>query len=142
MIRGLGAFDTEFFMYGEEMDLCLRARRAGWKVLFLPEPPVTHVGGVSSWPIAGPMFVENLKGRVRFLRKHRGSVVAALARGVIALSVVIRLAWREVRTLAGSLAGRPPDDALRVDRIMFRSAVRWVLRGLPLSPPDPASPRP
>jgi len=134
VVRTVGGFDPEFFMYGEEMDWCRRIHRAGWKVVYLPAPPVMHVGGASSAPVAGPMFVENLKGRVRFLQKHRGPFVAAAARGVIALSVLLRYAWREARALGLSLVGRRAEASLRTEQIMFRSAIRWVLLGLPLSP--------
>ena len=132
MIDGIGAFDPDFFMYGEEMDLCRRARRAGWGVRFLPDPSVVHTGGVSSRPIAGAMFVENLKGRVRFLRKHRGPLVATVARGLIGISVLLRFAWREAEAVARSLAGRPIDEPLDLDRSRFRAAMGWVARGLPL----------
>lgn len=136
VVRTVGGFDPDYFMYGEEMDWCRRIRRAGWKVVFLPEPAVVHVGGASSAPIAGPMFVENLKGRVRFLQKHRGYLVATAARALIAVSVLLRFAWREAEALGLSLAGRAPGEPLRQRRTMFRSAIRWVLRGLPLSAPD------
>lgn len=131
VIRAVGGFDEEFFMYGEEMDWCRRIRDAGWAIVFLPEPSVVHFGGVSSGPIAGPMFVENLKGRLRFLRKHRGALVAATARGLIAVSVLIRFLWREGQALGSALAGRTPRESLRRTRTMFRAAMRWVLRGLP-----------
>ena len=132
MIKGIGAFDPEFFMYGEEMDLCRRARGAGWAVRFLPGPSVVHTGGVSSRPIAGAMFVENLKGRVRFLRNHRGPIVAATARCLIGISVLLRFTWREVEAAVRSLAGRPIDEPLGLDRSRFRAAMRWVARGFPL----------
>jgi GT2 family glycosyltransferase len=133
VVRGVGAFDPDFFMYGEEMDWCRRIRRAGWTVVFLPEPPVVHVGGESSKPVAGPMFVENLKGRVRFLRKHRGPLVAAAGRGIIAFAIVARLAWREAEAAAGRISGRTPSEALRLKQEMFRAAFRWVLAGLPVA---------
>ncbi|HET9952520.1 MAG TPA: glycosyltransferase family 2 protein [Candidatus Eisenbacteria bacterium] len=134
VVRTVGAFDAAFFMYGEEMDWCRRMRDAGWKVVFLPEPAVMHVGGASSKPVAGPMFVENLKGRIRFLRKHRGGFVAFAARGLIAASVLLRFGWREAQALGLALSGRPRAESLLVTRSMFRAAMRWVLRGLPLSP--------
>ncbi len=145
VVRSVGPLDAAFFMYGEEMDWCYRLRRAGWRTVFLPVPTVVHVRGASSASVAGSMFVENLKGRVRFLRKHRGPVVAAAARALIALSVMVRWLWKEVAALfrgggsaggardAGSEAGEA-GEALQSQE-MFRAAARWVLRGLPLSPP-------
>lgn len=133
VIRSVGAFDPSFFMYGEEMDWCRRIRDAGWSVLFLPEPPVLHLVGASSKPIAGPMFVENLMGRIHFLRKHRGPIVATAARALVATSVLLRFVWCEARALALLAVGRPPSEHERLVRTMFRTAMRWVARGLPLT---------
>ena len=41
-------FDPSFFLYAEDVDLCLRLRRAGWRLVAVPEPWATHVGGASS----------------------------------------------------------------------------------------------
>jgi GT2 family glycosyltransferase len=132
VVRAVGAFDPDFFMYGEEMEWCRRIRDAGWRVVFLPEPPVVHAGGTSSAPIAGPMFVENLKGRLRYLRKHRGPGTVATARILMAISVIARAAWREGAAVARRLAGRSLDEAEIRRRTMFRAALGWVARGLPL----------
>ncbi len=43
----LGGFDLAFFMYGEEADLCLRAKRLGHKCLICPEATIIHYGGAS-----------------------------------------------------------------------------------------------
>ena len=51
MLDRIGWFDERFFMYYEETDLCLRARRSlrpAWKTLFFHEARVVHVGGASS----------------------------------------------------------------------------------------------
>jgi hypothetical protein len=136
----VGSFDPDFFMYGEEMDWCYRLRRAGWKVVFLPAPTVVHLGGASSQPVAGPMFVENLKGRVRFFRKYRGPAAVFAVRALLALAVFTRFVLREGQAAAARLLGRPVPEPVRLRQSMFRSAVRWVLAGLPLSPPPVARP--
>ena len=41
-----GGFDERYFLYKEEEDLCLRLRRAGWRVHYEPRIQVTHVGSV------------------------------------------------------------------------------------------------
>ena len=43
-----GLLDDKMFMYFEDTDLCLRMRRAGWKVYYDPTVTVTHLGGQSS----------------------------------------------------------------------------------------------
>ncbi len=43
----VGGFDEDFFMYFEDNDLCLRLRRAGWKVFYNPQVSITHLGGAS-----------------------------------------------------------------------------------------------
>jgi transcriptional regulator with XRE-family HTH domain len=96
---------------------------------------VVHVGGASSRPIAGPMFVENLKGRIRFLRKHRGWTVATVARALVAVSVTLRWLARELQAAGARLAGRGVDEELRLRQVMFRSALAWVWSGMRLSPP-------
>lgn len=43
VFRALGGYRTEFFFYGEEKDLCLRALDAGLRVLYLPDALIAHV---------------------------------------------------------------------------------------------------
>lgn len=40
-------FDERFFMYGDDLDLCLRVRRAGWKIVYDGRERITHLKGVS-----------------------------------------------------------------------------------------------
>ena len=43
----LGGFDKEFFMYGEDADLCLRAAALGWRPAITPEATIVHYGGAT-----------------------------------------------------------------------------------------------
>lgn len=42
MLRAVGLFDEAYFFYWEDLDLCERARRAGWQVLLVPAAVVDH----------------------------------------------------------------------------------------------------
>lgn len=44
----IGLMDEEYFMYYEEMDFCLQAKKAGWNCWYVPESRVVHLVGQSS----------------------------------------------------------------------------------------------
>jgi GT2 family glycosyltransferase len=48
LLCDVGLFDERFFMYAEDVDLCLRAREAGYRVYFQPSETVLHVKGTST----------------------------------------------------------------------------------------------
>ncbi|MBA3843146.1 MAG: glycosyltransferase family 2 protein [Actinobacteria bacterium] len=85
----VGLFDEEFFMFSEEVDWMTRFRRAGWTVLFFPGAEVVHVGGASH---GGNLYVENLRGHLRFIDKHRGRKEAERVRRLLLLSLRLRAA--------------------------------------------------
>ena len=45
LFHGFGGFDNEFFAHLEEIDLCWRFKRAGYKIMFTPKSVVYHLGG-------------------------------------------------------------------------------------------------
>ena len=83
----VGLFDEDFFMFGEEVDWQTRFRRAGWAVWFCPDAVVTHVGGASH---GGRLYVENLRGQLRFQAKHHGIRQAERARRLLLLALRLR----------------------------------------------------
>jgi N-acetylglucosaminyl-diphospho-decaprenol L-rhamnosyltransferase len=84
----VGLFDEDFFMFSEEVDWMTRFRRAGWKVLFFPGAEVVHVGGASH---GGRMYVENLRGHLRFFAKHKGLKSAERLRKLLLWSLRLRV---------------------------------------------------
>jgi GT2 family glycosyltransferase len=69
---GIGGFDEGYFLHVDDLDLCLRFRRAGGEIYFVPSVIVTHVGGTSKTTQA---FVEKHKARgfTRYFHKNFGS---------------------------------------------------------------------
>lgn len=43
-----GYFDEDYFLYGEDIDICFRVKKAGYKVMYLPNIKAMHIKGVSS----------------------------------------------------------------------------------------------
>jgi GT2 family glycosyltransferase len=97
----VGLLDEGYFLHCDDLDWCMRFRRAGWQILFVPDVEVVHYKGGCSG--GKTLFVEwhKHKGMVRFYRKffrHQyplplmGLVVAAVwARfGLIAAATVLR----------------------------------------------------
>lgn len=48
LIKEIGGFDTEFFMYGEDLDLCRQVKLRGWKVIFVHTTSIIHYKGEST----------------------------------------------------------------------------------------------
>jgi hypothetical protein len=66
----VGLLDEGYFMHCEDLDWCMRFRRAGWKIAFVPDAEVVHYKGTCSK--SRPVFVEwhKHKGMLRFYRTH------------------------------------------------------------------------
>jgi len=68
--ESVGGFDETFFMYAEDVDLCLRIRQAGWKVYFAPAMTITHFGGGST--VDSVTGLENfIRSLIILYKKHR-----------------------------------------------------------------------
>lgn len=88
MLEQIGILDENFFMFCEDTDLCLRAKKNGWKVFCFPFLTVTHqVGGsVSSNPLRAKL--EHHRSMYYFFKKHYHP------NPVFRLLVYLSLLWR------------------------------------------------
>lgn len=77
VLRKLDYFDEDYFIYGEDVDLCYRIKKAGWQIWYLPEAEITHYGGGSSRSIAETAAILDRIAIKIFFRKHRGVLTAA-----------------------------------------------------------------
>ncbi|HEX3540112.1 MAG TPA: glycosyltransferase family 2 protein [Acidimicrobiales bacterium] len=62
----LGGFDPSYFMYMEDVDLCWRAARAGWRVVYQPRAEVVHAQGVSAETHPYRMILAHHRSMLRF----------------------------------------------------------------------------
>jgi len=98
LLKQIGLFDEDFFLYYEDVDISYRAQLAGWKVGYVPEAIVHHEIGASSGQVKGLYTYHTLKNLPLLLWKntpwrlmpkiwprlvlaYSGFVLKALARG-------------------------------------------------------------
>ena len=86
-VEEVGLFDEDFFMFSEETDWLYRFRRAGWQVWFTPDAEVVHLGGASH---GGRLYIENLRGILRFQLKNRSPREAERTRRLLLWSLRLR----------------------------------------------------
>ena len=63
----VGGFDEEYFMFVEDVDLCFRAKKSGWRSLFVPNARLTHSGAHSTGPRMAEMVNAHHTSMRRFL---------------------------------------------------------------------------
>lgn len=86
----VGLWDEGYFLHCEDLDWCMRFRKAGWKILFVPSAHILHALGVSSR--SRPIFVEwhKHKGMMRFYRKFFHHQYPGMLMGLVAAGVWMR----------------------------------------------------
>ena len=90
----LGGFDERYFMYVEDVDLCWRAWRAGWRVRYEPGGRLVHVIGVSSELAPYRMIAAHHRSLLRFsVKTARGPRRLLLPVVAVGLAVRTLLAW-------------------------------------------------
>jgi len=100
-LEAVGGFDEGYFMYSEELDLCMRLRRAGWASVYVPEARVLHREGSSSSQVPLSRQRQFMASRARFFRIHHGLPAAAAVRLGLAAQFALVLAAEAGKWLVG-----------------------------------------
>lgn len=88
----IGGFSTDYFMYGEDLDICLKSSKAGFRNYYLGNAVVVHHGGGSSRITRSDFSHIMIRESVRrFLRKYRGPSYSNCYRFAMLWSAIVRL---------------------------------------------------
>jgi len=107
-LEKLGLFDEDYFMYGEDVDLCYHIKKSGWQIWYLPEAQIIHSGGESSKRISETAPVYDRQSIQLFFKKHHGEFIAniykfmclfigfimTITSGLILLCPLIKERWK------------------------------------------------
>jgi len=83
-----GFLDETFFMYGEDIDLCYRIKKAGWKIIYYGESKITHLKGASSKKQKSKLIYEFYRAMYIYYKKHNASDSIFLVNWIVYLGIV------------------------------------------------------
>jgi len=126
----LGGFDLSFVMYGEEADLCRRARAEGARPRMTPEASIIHYAGASSAKRSDKTILV-MKARVTLARRYLPAWQQPLGLFLLKMGPLGRVVGGG---LIARLTGRPgPAAAAAHWRAVWEARADW-LRGFPTLP--------
>jgi GT2 family glycosyltransferase len=71
IIKKMGGFDEDFFLYGEDQDLCLRIRKIGYEIGYIDSATIVHLGGQSEKnSLSSEVWKKKIHAEYIFYRKH------------------------------------------------------------------------
>lgn len=109
-LEKISPLDERFFLYFEDVDLCRRAREAGWPVFYLPDVEVLHQTGGSSRSKPRAIWLLH-KSAFLYHRKHGPHGPMNLYSAAVLAGLAARTLAKLGASLAGSLQAklRPPS---------------------------------
>jgi len=124
-----GPLDEGFRFYAQDLDFCLRARRAGWQVAVRPELQVLHHHGATIGRAPGARGRQHpgllWSDLLRWARKHHGAGWAARAETALRAGGALRLG---ARRLARPFVSAATRQSWREDDRALRAALAILLR--------------
>jgi GT2 family glycosyltransferase len=95
----VGLLDEDYFMYTEEVDLCLRLAQAGWQLWWVPQAEVIHHEAQSTRQVAEEMYIQLYRSKVQFYRKFGGPATAQRFKYLLRLAYLPRYAFSRLGSL-------------------------------------------
>jgi GT2 family glycosyltransferase len=90
VVDGIGLLDERFFMYGEELDWCLRAKKAGWAVMYYPDAEIVHYKGECSKSNSRKAAFEFYRSMYLFHKKHFAENYSPITNFIIYIGILLR----------------------------------------------------
>jgi GT2 family glycosyltransferase len=93
-LEQVGAFDEQFALFFNDVDLCFRLKLAGWAILYDPRVRVVHVGGASTRQVRPEAIRRSHEGLRRFYAKHYRTKLARPVYALVTLAIGVAGAVR------------------------------------------------
>jgi len=128
VFEDVGMFNTEYFMYSEDIDLCFKVREASLNAYYVPKAVILHHGGKSSSNNDSNAFssVMMLESRWRFFRKTRGTWYGRAYRaGMFCVSSIRILLLVAVMWPVLWISGKTPSLKNSIHK--WKARLEWTL---------------
>jgi len=127
IFKSVGGFSSEYFMYSEDIDLCYKVRKAGYKIYYVPTAEIIHHGGASSSQSQTDFFAVVMihRSRYQFFKRSRSPLYSKIYRLSVVVSSLLRIglllaAWPVMRSRG---KGSGPKRRLK----KWAAVLQWAL---------------
>ncbi|MGH7198614.1 MAG: glycosyltransferase family 2 protein [Candidatus Omnitrophota bacterium] len=125
-----GLLDGYFFMYFEDIDLCQRIKRLGFKIHYNSDITVVHYGGVSAKKNILQVLVEYRRSQLYFTRKYYGFTGLATLKVLLLLKYGVNLARWSVAFLSDRFLGRETFESFS-KLLLSKKTIELVFKSEP-----------
>lgn len=91
VFESIGFLNPDYFMYVEDVDFSYRAGLAGYKIMITPEIIIKHKSGASSDSPKHYQWMSEFRNLTLFYRKNFGLIYSLMVKGLIYLSIFLRM---------------------------------------------------
>jgi GT2 family glycosyltransferase len=119
-VADVGTLDDDYFFYAEEMDWCYRIKKNNWKIWYITNAQIYHLGGGSSHRSSLPQLCLLYKGKLLYFQKHHGKWKTVLLRYGFAIGNALGIVRRII--LFNWM-----NSKTALQRIMDQSRLVWYL---------------
>jgi len=128
-VRRVGPLDEDYFFFLEETDWCLRMKRAGMRVVIVPEARIVHHQGKTAKRYPLRAKVEYYRSLITFMKKNRRQPYAGIFVCGLALKFAVSTVLEALFCCATLfLVRRPRERCVRYAGLFF-----WLISGRPAS---------
>ena len=129
VVDALNGFDENIFMYAEDVDLCYRIKKKGWKIYYLADEIIMHHEGASTKKATNKYFstLQLRDSSVYFLAKHYGAAKARHYKAAVFVGSAIRLLTIPVYLLIKNKTGRKAEFRLSEYIVKYTALMKWSI---------------
>lgn len=121
----IGGYDPNFFLTIEDVvDLCIRVKKKGYRVVFYPTADVIHLGGRSHQDTPYVAMYYSYKGSLYFVKKHKGPFFEFILRMLFVIGVSIKASFAFILSfLLSKRYTRIYEDNIKLVAVMLKGAI-------------------
>lgn len=121
-IDDVGLMDENQFMYGDDIDWCMRFLNAGWKIYYYANASIIHYGGESAKQVTLSTILQAEKARIYYYRKYNGKLYAFVFSLLISFFSLVKYIWNKLLK-----SGNPDSKELTN---IYKSTFAWSIKQL------------
>ena len=120
--RSIGGFDEGYFLYHEEEDLAIQARKQGKRIFIVPQAKLVHYLSKSS-PEKLYVYKEDAISLIRYYKKHRNLLSQIVLRGLLLMKFCQRTIKNKLKSIL--------NNKYKLQAKIYTGLLLWGLSGFP-----------